>query len=47
MSQIIHKNIPNSELKIIQDAGSLPIMDNKGIPLNNMVLEFLKKVSNP
>ena len=46
MSQIIHKNIPNSELKIIQDAGSLPIMDNKGIPLNNMVLEFLKKVSN-
>lgn len=44
-SKIIHQNVLNSELKTIEDAGHVPNMGNAGIPFNETVLEFLKKVS--
>ena len=43
-SKIIHQNIPNSELETIEEAGHLSNMGNSGIPFNETVLEFLKKV---
>ena len=44
-SKIIHQNIPNSELKIIEDVGHMINMVNSGITFNEKVLEFLKKTS--